>query len=40
MIRSVSTMINQKKRKILEYLSVAELFEEHCSRLNIDFGLT
>jgi len=40
MIRSVSTMINQKKRKILNYRSAAELFLEHCSTLKIDFCLT
>ena len=40
MIRGVSTMINQKKRKILNYQSASELFRAYCLTLNIDFRLT
>lgn len=40
MIRSVSKMINQKKRKILNYQSANDLFRQHCLALNIDFNLT
>ncbi len=40
MIRSVSEMINQKKRKILAYQSANELFRQHCVDLHIDFSLT